>query len=179
MATIEEESSSVTSEGIMDDPETGTSTSTNEKSSDKDDEERKIQLAKKESETILRLRLLVFIVLLLASIAVSLIVYYITSGALEDEFASQYQAAARKVTDAFMDIAESKMSALSSLGVAVIAHGVDHEQKWPFVTLSSFQQRASTARSQSDALDIEITPLVKEDNRSDWELFVKENTQWM
>jgi len=176
MATIDEENSSATSEGNFDDPETGTSTSTQY---DKDDEEKKIQLAKKESETILRLRLLVFLVLLLASTAVSLVVYFITSDALEEELESQYQAAAKKVTDAFMDIADSKMSALASLGVAVIAHGVDHKQEWPFVTLSSFQQRASTARSQSGALDIELTPLVMEDKRTDWEMFVKENTEWV
>jgi len=179
MPTIDDENSSASSEGIMDDPETGTSTSRNEKSSDKDEEERKIQLAKKESETILRLRLLVFIVHLLSSIAVSLTVYYISSGALEHEYESQYQAAAKKVAEAFMDIPASKISALASLGVAVIAHGLDHGQEWPFVTVSSFQQRASTACSQSGALDIQISPLVEEDERTAWELFVKEDIQWV
>jgi len=160
----------------MDDFETGTSTSTHEVN-EQPDEKEKVQLSKKETEAVFRLRLLVFLILFLASIAVSLIVYFITAGAMDDQYDSGYAAAAEKVVEAFLDIAESKIGIMASLGVATIAHSLDHPRKWPYVTLSSYQQRASAACSQSGALDVVLCPLVTEAQRAEWDYFVNE-TKW-
>jgi len=143
------------------------------------DGEKKIELSKKETLAVLRIRVFVFLVLLLASVAVSLTVYMITKRSVKDEYESQYEAAAKKVIEAFLDIAESKVAALSSLCVAVTALGTDQAQEWPFVTLSNFQQRASIARSQSGALDIQISPLVLDAERADWENYTLNENEWM
>ena len=89
--------------------------------------------------------------------------------------------AAKKVLESFMDIVDSKLGAVTSMEVAIIAHGVDHVRTWPFVTLSSFQQRASTARKQSGALYVHINPMVTEDQKDEWEVFVlgKNDSYWM
>jgi len=154
------------------------STSTQEASKEKDEQE-KIELAKKESIAVFRLRVLVFVVLFFASIAVSIIVYFITAGALEDELETQYEGAAKKIIDTFQDIVQNKLGAVSSLGVALIAHSIDHHREWPFVSLSSFQQRAATARSQSRALYITVCPYIEESKREEWEEFVREDHGWM
>jgi len=138
------------------------------------------ELGRRETTNVLRLRLLVFLVLLMAAVAVSVIVYFITTGAEREEAESQFAGAAEKVLEAFLDIADAKLGAVSSLGVASIAHGVDHTRTWPNVTLSSFQQRSATARSQSDALYVHINPLVKEVDRAAWEDYVvSEDASWM
>jgi hypothetical protein len=143
-------------------------------------EDEKIQLANRETLIVFRLRLLVFLVLLLASIAVSVVVYYITNDAEEAEAKTQYDGAAERVIEAFIGIVDSKLATMSSLGVAAIAHGVDHTRTWPFVTLSSFQQRASTAREESGALYVQINPMVSESDRQEWEEFVVgEDSNWM
>jgi hypothetical protein len=143
-------------------------------------EQEEVKLAKRETMAVFRLRLLVFIVLLLAAIAVSVIVYYITTGAEHEESKSQYEGASDKVLEAFIDIVDSKLAAVSSLGVAAIAHGVDHIRTWPFVTLSSFQQRSATAREQSGSLFVHINPIVTDIERLEWEKFVVgEDAYWM
>jgi hypothetical protein len=82
--------------------------------------------------------------------------------------------------DAFRNIVEQKLGAISAVGVATIAHGVDHARFWPFVTLSSFQQRCATARSLSDALFVSINPFVNESQRIEWEEYVVSNdSYWM
>jgi len=174
MTNIDEDSSSVSSSTNIDNYETGTSTSTQEVN-EQPDEKEKVQLSKKETEAVFRLRLLVFLILFLASIAVSLIVYFITAGAMDDQYESGYAAAAEKVVEAFLDIAESKIGIMASLGVATIAHGIDHPRKWPYLTLSSYQQRSSAARSQSGALDVVLCPLVNETQRAEWDFFVNES----
>jgi hypothetical protein len=140
----------------------------------------KERLGQAETNAVFRLRLLVFLVMLLAAIAVSFTIYIITSKAEQDEFESQFDGAASKVLETFDNVVQQKVSAISSLAVAIIAHGIDHSRDWPFVTLSSFQQRSSTARKLADALFVTISPIVSEENRKEWEDFVtKEDSYWM
>ena len=57
--------------------------------------------------------------------------------------------------------AKQKMEAAGSLVVAMVAHGVDHKREWPFIALSSFQQRSSTVRGLSGALFLGFLPKVR------------------
>ena len=139
------------------------------------------QLAKEETLQINRLRWWGFKVLLLAALIISVIVYMISRNAQNDEYEKAYDGAAKLITDAFTDIMTSKMGAVSSMGVALIAHGKDHAREWPFVTLSSFQQRASTALAQSGAIYLHVNPLVSEEDRHEWEhdFVIGEDADWM
>jgi hypothetical protein len=94
---------------------------------------------------------------------------------------TQYQGASQQILEAFAAIKTDRISALSSLGVAAIAHGVDHSRSWPFVALSYFQQRSLTARSNSGILQVSINTLVTEENRDEWERYVVEelDSQWI
>lgn len=140
----------------------------------------RLNFANKQTQAVFRLRLMVFFVLFLAAICVSVIIYMVTSKGESDEYETQYESIAEKLQNSFLDIADTKFGVVSSLGVAVIAHGIDHKRTWPFVTLSSFQQRASTARRQSKALYVTINPLVNTSQREEWEHFaVSEDAKWM
>ena len=156
----------------------GTSTTKGDSSTSQE----KMELAKKETRVVLGLRVLVFVVLILAAIAVSLIVFFITSNSEEDEYKTQYEGAAKQLMDAFLEVVETRLPAVSSLGVAIIAHAADHEtQFWPFVSLSSFQERSATARKQSLALYVHVNPRVDLDQREEWESFTAINPDsiWM
>jgi hypothetical protein len=140
----------------------------------------KERLGQAETNAVFRLRLVVLLVMLLATIAVSVTIYIITNGAEQKEFESQFDGAASKVLETFNNVVEQKVAAISALAVAIIAHGIDHRRSWPFVTLSSFQQRSSTARKLADALFVTISPLVSDSNRKEWEDFVTlEDSYWM
>jgi hypothetical protein len=144
------------------------------------EESEKEQLAQKETTAVFRLKVIVVLVLLMAAYGVSFLVWYITSNAESDEFESQYEGMAAKVVDSFLDIPRQKIGAISSLNVAAIAHGVDHVRSWPFVTLSSFQERSASVRSQSDALFVAMLPIVTDANRDEWEHYVSgEDSYWM
>lgn len=103
----------------------------------------KLELAKRETVTVTRLRILVFVILLCAAISVSLVVYYIMLEAEKQESESQYEMAADKVLEEFVDGTKVRLGAVASLAVAAVAHGVDHAIGWPFVTLVSFKQSAN------------------------------------
>jgi len=79
-----------------------------------------------------------------------------------------------------MAIANEKMGAAGSLVVTIVAHGMSLDDSWPFVTLSSFQERASTIKKLSGALYIGINPVVTPDNREKWEWYStqSEDSKW-
>lgn len=73
--------------------------------------------------------------------------------------------------ETFLDIAQSKMGAAASLTVAEVAYGQDTAKTWPFVTLSSFQQRAATVKTLSGALFIGMNPIVDLSLRQKWQFY--------
>eukprot|EP00977_Amphora_coffeiformis_P019070 scaffold6899_cov183-Amphora_coffeaeformis.AAC.3 len=64
--------------------------------------------------------------------------------------------------------------------VAMIAHGLDHFRTWPFVTLSSFQERAHTVKELSGVLYVGFSPVVTHANRVAWENYTRNDpeAQW-
>lgn len=155
----------------------GTKSSSNGSSSGQDEGGNlKKQLARKESDHINRSRVIVFLILILAAAGVSVLVYIISKNSDEDEFETQFEGASQQLLEAFDAIRTDRISAMSALAVASIAHGVDHIRTWPFVTLSSFQQRSFTARANSGILQISINPIVDDSDRREWEKFIVNET---
>ena len=148
-------------------------TSTNSDSIKKD-------LAKKGSAHVFRLRVLVILILICAAAGVSVLVYSISNQAEEQDFNTQFSGAAKQLYEEFEAIGRNRISQLGSLAVASIAHGVDHSRSWPFVTLSSFQQRAYTTKVNSGLLEVSLNPLVSEEDREEWEEYVvSEDAYWI
>lgn len=164
-----------------------------------------LALAKTETAVVTKLRLLVFVILVMASVSISLIVYYITAKIEQQEFETQFTAAAEALSEAFVGISKSRLGAISSLAVAMVAHGIDHRKPWPFVSVvsiastellfivcaktnnvfqlskSSFQHRSLTTKKQSGAMFVQVTPVVNEADRYEWEYYVTydEERKWM
>jgi hypothetical protein len=140
----------------------------------------KKQLVKKETDDIFRLRVIVVLILILAATGVSVLVFLISKKSDDEEFDAQFQGASQQLIEAFNAIKSDRISALSALGVAAIAHGVDHSRNWPFVALSSFQRRSFTARSNSGILQVSINSLVSDNDREEWENYVvEEDSEWI
>lgn len=141
----------------------------------------KLHIAKRETLAVNRLRALVFFVLFLAALIVCIIVYKVTKSADNKAYREHYEGAASKVTEAFLDIMESKMAAATTMTVAMTAYAKDHGSRWPYVTLPDFQPRSATARKQSGALYFHVNPLVTNATRKVWEseYVVGNDSHWM
>jgi hypothetical protein len=154
----------------------GTSASSAKETDEDDGDEIKDLLSSK----VVHLRVLVIVALLLAAAAVSTVIYIITRNSEMDEFELQFDGNAEKVIESFTDIVKT-MGAISGLGVAMSAHSQNSEsEKWPFVALSNFQERAGNARALSGTLYVSINPFVDTKEELDkWEEYVLgESNQW-
>jgi hypothetical protein len=153
-------------------------------SSGKSDENNKdtirTNLSKHGTPAVFRLRLLVLLVMTFTATAVSVVIYRTISEDEDHEYMIQYEKSAEKVLEAFEGIFE-KIITINSIGVATTAIGLDQKDiKWPFHTISSFQQRAATARLVSGALFVSINPIVTDFDRLKWEEHVANTSgDWM
>jgi hypothetical protein len=139
--------------------------------------EEKIRFTPSMTRNVFRLRLLVFLVLLMAAIAVSFVVYYVTKGGETEEFEASYQGTASKVIEVFEGIITEKLDAVASLSIAATAHSSDHVAEWPLFTLSYFQERAMAARKQSGTLFTSLVPIVAYEEREAWENYTVDDPE--
>jgi len=135
---------------------------------------------KKDVRAVWRLRVVVLLVLVATATAVCALIFSITTTGDGDDFEAQYRTNAIKVVKSFDEVL-TKIKIISQLALAETAHGNDHTGNWPFVTLSSFQERARASIEQSKALYVSISPLVAANQWAAWEAFVQDPDQnyWM
>ena len=177
---LDEDDSLSSDELDLEDPSLHGSTAQTTTSSGEEEDSGKLQFAKRETKAVLRLRLLVFDFLIVATITVSLIVYFTSTRAELQEYESQFDGASKRVIQAFLEIAESNLASVAGVAVDLEVHGEESQDQWPFVTLARFQERTSTAMTQSGALYLHMNPLVKLDQRRKWESYATGNSSfWM
>lgn len=140
------------------------------------------EFAKKETQQVSLQRLLVIVALCVAALAISLVVYFVTSAAEDYEFEAHFKGGAEQIVASFEQIMQEKMGAVGSLCLALTAHGKATadagETSWPWVTMDSFQERAASARILSKVLHMSLVPLVTKENRAAWEDYSVHNGQW-
>ena len=148
--------------------------------SDEDDD---AKIAKSEDRAVIRIRLIVFGVLLLATAAVSVTVYLVTSHAEQREFEGQFYSNAEKVVDSFHRIAEEKVSAIGSLSIAYTSQVLDkrNNDTFPKVVLENFPVLGSNVLRLSGALQVMFSPRVEatDEMKNTWVNYSLGNSDWM
>jgi hypothetical protein len=133
-----------------------------------------------ETKKVNRLRLLVFAVLFVSATIVSALVYFITRAGDDKEFETEFFGLAEQISHAIHGIAHDKAASLGLLRVSYTSQARDTNSSWPFVTLTSFQQRAIAAASLANGLQIGIFPIIEQSNRQAWENYVSlQGQSWM
>ena len=159
--------------------------SSSNKSSGQNEEPKEVSdlgMSHRESKAVKQLRVAVFCALLAAAIIVSVIVYVITKMGETNEFETQYDGMSGQLITTFNLIISQKLSVLGPLRVALMAHAIDREGQtaWPFVTLSSVQQRAATSKRLSNSFFVGVYHVIDDSNKLEWEEYVAtEGPKWM
>jgi hypothetical protein len=167
-------------------PESNVDYDDNDKSTSREDTNREtsssdeVAIGKEESAQVFRLRLLVLLAIFSAAVAVSLVVYFLTSNGETDEFETQFEGASTKILNSFAEIVDRKLAAIGSLAVQASLDTASRPNvSWPFVTLSDYQLRASVTRELSGSLFVRLVPVVTDETRAAWEKYSVENLWWL
>ena len=178
LATTMSESSETSDSG-----RTGSSFRTEDHRKTKDDHESDNEaeklLAQSETRYVLRLRILVFLALLLAALAVSLTVYFVTANSEQEQFMVGFEGNAQKLMDSFDEIVNVRIGAIANLAVTFTEFARDRNVTWPYVTMTDFHQRAGSAREISNTLFVHMYPIVTNETRAGWEEYSVREKGWL
>jgi hypothetical protein len=135
--------------------------------------------AEGESKAVFLLRIAVFTVLILSALSVALAVYFDTSIKETQSFETQFVDDAKKVLTTVADSIGLTLGAVDSFVSNMLSYANYSNSTWPFVTLPHFAVCSSKILRQSNAVYFNVYPLIKTEQREDWEKYTTENDAWV
>jgi hypothetical protein len=136
------------------------------------------EIAKAETRSVRSLRAMLLVVLILSAVGVALAVYFYTSTSEQAQFESGYQGDVNKVFEGIGRSIENTLASLDSFMVSIVSEAQAAGEKWPFVTIPHFAVRATKMRLQSSGYALSVVPLVRREQRREWEAYALNNSGW-
>lgn len=138
------------------------------------DDERKT-LARKEDKAVKYLRWVVLVLLLATATVVSTGCLLFMKAAQNGAFLDEYEMFAAKILKSFQQTVSLKVQAMEELSVTFTSYARGTGATFPNVTLPDFEIRGTNTRILADAEMITYSPLVTDENREQWEEYVRTN----
>jgi hypothetical protein len=123
-----------------------------------------LRLAQRETQQIFWLKGITILIFMLASVLVSLSIYYSTSDSQQDQFEQVYGEQSHQIVENFQNKLWDLVHSLDQWALQYYP---------PQTTLPNYELRASSLRELAHASWIGMAPLVE--NRTEWELYSLEN----
>ena len=137
----------------------------------------KSMVALAETQAVSWLRWAVLSVLLIVTALLSAGTYLYTRNQEMHNFETAFADSAQQVMDAFHGAVERNLNAVAALSSDITSHALssDNNESFPFVTLPDFAVRGSNTRSLTGSHIIHYIPIVREEDRTEWEDYALEN----
>lgn len=134
------------------------------------------KIATRETRVVSWLRLGLAAVLMIATVLVSLAIFYFTRGLEEEDFEAAFADSSTKVLEAFAGVAERRLGSIASFATSITAHTLAINATWPFVTIPHIEAQADNVIRLADAVHVSFTVVVEAADRPKWETEFFPNT---
>jgi hypothetical protein len=74
---------------------------------------------------------------------------------------------------------DKTLGLLDGLAVTLVSYARNTNQTWPCVSLPNFAVRMSKVVPLTDAVNINVLPIVTDETRLKWEDYARQNNQWV
>lgn len=138
-----------------------------------------IELAQRETRAVNRLRTILAVVLVTTATLVAVFVYIFTSHSERNGFQSTFDSYSHLIEDKVQTNARGRLEAIGALAASIQAYALNTDSKWPFVTMPFFEDRVTSMQSVLDAYGILLFPIVKDENRTAWEEYSVNHSDWV
>lgn len=139
----------------------------------------KDEIARAETQRILLLRGIFFVFLLLASVGVSVGVYFFLRTNEEQRFQEKFDDTGSKLLEAIGTVLENTLTATDTFAVAATIFARSSNSRWPFVTIPEYAVQGSKLRSLSKIFLLSVYHYVEHEERSEWENYTRANDAWV
>jgi hypothetical protein len=136
-------------------------------------------IAHKETKAVGRLKLVVLAVLIVSAVAVSITVHSYIKKSEEKVFVGEFADDANKVLESIGSTIDKTLRAFDSVEVAFQTIVAATNQTWPFVTIPNFARIMANVLALSDAIHIDLIPVVDPSLRDEWEEYASTHNDWL
>jgi hypothetical protein len=145
----------------------------------KDQSESRSSVGVRETIQLRRFRAAMAFLLMACGIALGIGAFFLIRSQEKAELADSFDDSATRLIDQVHGSIELKIGTLESFSTALTSYTSFKNMTWPYVTIPDFEYHAASVRALSQAISIELCPLVSEANRDSWESYVQENLNWI
>jgi hypothetical protein len=136
-------------------------------------------IAKAETKDIFRLKFVVATVLVCSAVGVALWVYLYVTWNEQALFEKQFDGDSDKILQALGASWDKTLGLMDGLAITLVSSARDKNQTWPCVTLPDFAVRMSKVVPLTDAVNINVLPIVTKETRQRWEAYTRDNDGWV
>jgi hypothetical protein len=136
-------------------------------------------IAKAETKDLFRLKFIVVTVLVCSAVGVALWAYLYVTWNEQALFEKQFDGDTDKILQALGTAWDKTLGLMDGLAITFVSSARDKNQTWPCVTLPDFAVRMSKVVPLTDAVNINVLPIVTRETRSKWEAYTRENDGWV
>jgi type II secretory pathway pseudopilin PulG len=128
-------------------------------------------IAQKETKVVGCLKIVVLLVLAISATIVATTVHSYLSRAEQAKYEAAFQDAGSKIFQAIGTSLDKSFGLLDSLAVLYVSYAKMSNQTWPFVTMPDFAIRLAKILPLTDAIAVNVLPVVTAENREKWEAY--------
>jgi hypothetical protein len=136
-------------------------------------------IGKKESEEVHRFKFIVLLILVISAVVVATCVNIYVKKKEQSQFEEKFRTDAIKILDTVRNSIDRTLIPMDSLAVDLVSYARATNATWPCVTLPNFALRMSKVLPQTDAMAIQVLPIVKPSQRKKWEQYLTQNYFWL
>jgi hypothetical protein len=138
-----------------------------------------IAIANGATKTIFRIKFVALGVLVgSAAILASSVYSYLSRGELR-QFRRQHKSDSLKVLEAIGSSIDKTLGLLDDLAISFLSVARVTNQSWPFVTMPDFAVRMTKILPLTDAIVVNVLPIVKGSERKEWEAYSLAHDDWV
>jgi hypothetical protein len=147
--------------------------------SEREADERNDSFEKNATRNVKCFRCIVGIVLIVATLSMTLTIYYVVRNSETTNFEDMFDADANKIIHGVGESIKSNLAAMDAFASMMILIAKQTNQTFPFVTLPTFAIKASKLLTLSDGFVISTQPVVSAHQRKRWEAYTRNNQGWL
>ena len=145
----------------------------------KNEKSRSTTLAHGETTALRTLRMLLLLVLMSIMLLCTVGAYFFNLNKDISAFHAEFTNVGLEVISTFQEIGQQKLQALDSLSAVTTAYALDHNDKWPMVTMAHSAPLLERYLKLSGAASLTILPIVPPTLRAQWEVYSVKSQGWM
>eukprot|EP00339_Tiarina_fusa_P017950 CAMPEP_0117077830 /NCGR_PEP_ID=MMETSP0472-20121206/54864_1 /TAXON_ID=693140 ORGANISM="Tiarina fusus, Strain LIS" /NCGR_SAMPLE_ID=MMETSP0472 /ASSEMBLY_ACC=CAM_ASM_000603 /LENGTH=388 /DNA_ID=CAMNT_0004804299 /DNA_START=245 /DNA_END=1407 /DNA_ORIENTATION=+ len=131
-------------------------------------------------DNVICFKMIVFLILIMAALIIGNAAFIFTTEEINTDFLTEFDSYASDVVILAQDRVSVLFEFTISLRDHVIGQCIETQNcPWPFVTLTSFEERHHRFVEQERVNEVALIPLVTHDDREEWERYSVEHQGWV